>query len=190
MCLLQSNTILSSSSSLFTFLVSLCVLNEKFTWLKLSSVLLCMVGTIIVSLADASSSGFVYNAGWGDLLCLVSALLYAFYSTLIRKNLPDEASGEGKASTALFFGYLGLFNALLLTPVALIVHFTGIETFHRLSPMQLGLILCKGALCPHISSWIVCEHCSVYHLHLLFSSFLSGEWWSTLRGTFGCRSVW
>ncbi|KAI9116097.1 hypothetical protein K1719_013027 [Acacia pycnantha] len=43
-----SNTILSSASSLFTFLVSLAFLGEKFTWIKLFGVLLCMGGTIIV----------------------------------------------------------------------------------------------------------------------------------------------
>ncbi|KAL3346452.1 hypothetical protein AABB24_025075, partial [Solanum stoloniferum] len=50
-----SNTILSSSSSLFTFLVSLVFLGEVFTWVKLFSVLLCMGGTIIVSLGDSKS---------------------------------------------------------------------------------------------------------------------------------------
>jgi len=142
---LQSNTILSSSSSLFTFLFSLALLNEQFKWSKLVSVLLCMVGTIVVTLADSTEVGGSFRrAGWGDILCLFSALAYALYSTLLRKRLPDEEAGEGKASTALFFGYLGLFNALLLAPVALVVHFTGVEPFHRLTLSQVGLIVGKG----------------------------------------------
>ena len=104
-----------------------------------------MTGTIIVTLADSTEAGgSFWRAGWGDFLCLVSALSYALYSTLLRKRLPDEDAGEGKASTALFFGYLGLFNALFLGPVALIVHLTGVETFHRLTPSQIGLIIGKG----------------------------------------------
>ncbi|KAG6403151.1 hypothetical protein SASPL_135368 [Salvia splendens] len=50
-----SNTILSSASSLFTFLVALVLLGEKFAWLKLISVLLCMGGVIIVSLGDSGA---------------------------------------------------------------------------------------------------------------------------------------
>uniref|UniRef100_A0A7C8Z8B8 EamA domain-containing protein n=1 Tax=Opuntia streptacantha TaxID=393608 RepID=A0A7C8Z8B8_OPUST len=48
-----SNTILSTSSSLFTFLLSLAFLGEKFSWVKLIGVLLCMGGTIIVSFGDS-----------------------------------------------------------------------------------------------------------------------------------------
>ncbi|CDY34916.1 BnaA01g32470D [Brassica napus] len=53
-----SNTILSSASSLFTFLVSLLFLGERFTWLKLFSVLLCMSGTIILPDDDERSGSF------------------------------------------------------------------------------------------------------------------------------------
>lgn len=150
-----SNTILSSASSLFTFLLSLALLNEKFKWTKLVSVLLCMVGTITVTLADSTEIGGSFKrAGWGDVLCLFSASVYALYSTLIRKRLPDEEAGEGKASTALFFGYLGLFNALLLGPVALILHFTGLETFHQLTLSQFGLIIGKGLLDNVLSDYL------------------------------------
>ncbi|KAG0570345.1 hypothetical protein KC19_6G155300 [Ceratodon purpureus] len=150
-----SNTILSSASSLFTFLFSLALLNEKFKWTKLLSVFLCMIGTIIVTLADSTGSEGVYKkAWWGDILCLFSALVYALYSTLLRKRLPDEEAGEGKASTALFFGYLGLFNAILLGPVALILHFTGLETFRRLTLSQVGLIVGKGLLDNVLSDYL------------------------------------
>eukprot|EP00250_Pteridium_aquilinum_P016639 c23212_g1_i1 orf=583-1869(-) len=140
-----SNTILSSTSSLFTFFMSLRFLKEKFAWVKLLSVLLCMAGTIVVSLSDSvGSTSVAKNQVWGDLLCLVSACFYAVYTTLIKKKLPDEVQGEEEASTALFFGYLGLFNGLLLLPVMLLLHFTGVEPLHRLSALQYGLIIAKG----------------------------------------------
>jgi len=133
----------------------LALLNEQFKWSKLVSVLLCMVGTIVVTLADSTEVGGSFRrAGWGDILCLFSALAYALYSTLLRKRLPDEEAGEGKASTALFFGYLGLFNALLLAPVALVVHFTGVEPFHRLTLSQVGLIVGKGLLDNVLSDYL------------------------------------
>ena len=96
-----------------------------FTWLKLISVLLCIAGTIIVSLADSGSTLNVIatNPLLGDFLSIVSAGLYAVYITLIRKKLPDEKDGQGQVSMAQFLGFLGLFNILFFLPVALVLNF-------------------------------------------------------------------
>ncbi|CAN6173306.1 unnamed protein product [Urochloa humidicola] len=151
-----SNTILSSTSSLFTFLVALVFLGETFTWLKLVSVLLCMGGTIIVSLADSSSTvnAIATNPLLGDFLSIVSAGCYAIYITLIRKRLPDEKEGEGKVSMAQFLGFLGLFNMLFFLPVALVLNFAKLEPFHRLTWEQVGLIVGKGLLDNVLSDYL------------------------------------
>lgn len=151
---MQSNTILSSTSSLFTFLVSLLFLGEKFTWVKLVSVLLCMAGTIIVSLGDSENSSSVSatasNPLLGDILSLASAGLYAVYITLIRKKLPDDDGKNGDASMAQFLGFLGLFNLIIFLPVALILHFTKLEPFYRLTLKQFCLIVGKGMHLSHV----------------------------------------
>ncbi|XP_058755540.1 uncharacterized vacuolar membrane protein YML018C [Vicia villosa] len=151
-----SNTILSSASSLFTFLVSLAFLGERFTWLKLCSVLLCMGGTIVVSLGDSKSGlrTVASNPLLGDIFALSSAGLYAVYITLIRKKLNDEDGKNGEASMAQFLGFLGLFNALLFLPVALILNFTKTEPFHMLTLKQLGLIIGKGLLDNVLSDYL------------------------------------
>ncbi|WOL12015.1 thiamine-repressible mitochondrial transport protein THI74-like [Canna indica] len=151
-----SNTILSSTSSLFTFLVALAFLGETFTWLKLISVLLCMGGTIIVSLADSNTavSAIATNPLLGDILSLLSAGLYAVYITLIRKKLPDEEKGEGQASTAQFLGFIGLFNLFIFLPVALLLNFTRLEPFHKLSWNQFGLIVGKGLMDNVLSDYL------------------------------------
>lgn len=151
-----SNTILSSASSLFTFLVSLAFLGEKFTWLKLFSVLLCMGGTIIVSLGDSQSglSAIASNPLLGDIFALVSAALYAVYITLIRKKLPDDDERSGSPSMAQFLGFLGLFNLILFFPVALILHFTKLEPFDVLTWQQVGLIIGKGLLDNVLSDYL------------------------------------
>jgi solute carrier family 35 protein F5 len=131
---------------MFTFLVSLQFLGERFTWLKLASVSLCMAGTIIVSLGDSwkGESSTTSHPFWGDLICLLSAMFYAGYTALLRVKIPDEDDEKGKVSTALVFGYLGFFNAVLVAPIALLLYFTGLEPFHRLTWTQFGLILAKG----------------------------------------------
>ncbi|XP_066376152.1 uncharacterized vacuolar membrane protein YML018C-like [Miscanthus floridulus] len=151
-----SNTILSSTSSLFTFLVALVFLGETFTWLKLISVLLCMGGTIIVSLADSSSSvnAIATNPLLGDFLSIVSAGLYAVYITLIRKKLPDEKEGQGQVSMAQFLGFLGLFNMLFFLPVALVLNFAKLEPFHKLTWEQVGLVVGKGLIDNVLSDYL------------------------------------
>lgn len=144
---MQSNTILSSTSSLFTFLMSLAFLGEMFTWVKLISVLLCMGGTIIVSLGDSEtgSSSIALNPFLGDILALLSATFYSIYITLIRKYLPDDDNGRnGSVSMAQFLGFLGLFNCLIFLPVVLILNFMKLEPFNMLTWKQFGLIVGKG----------------------------------------------
>ncbi|XP_076959473.1 thiamine-repressible mitochondrial transport protein THI74-like [Bidens hawaiensis] len=154
-----SNTILSSASSLFTFLVSLVFLGEKFTWIKLTSVLLCMGGTIIVSLGDSktATTATASNAALGDVLALVSSAFYAIYITLIRKKLPDEDNDDdktAKVSMAQFLGFLGLFNLIIFSPVVLILHLTNIESFRTITLKQLGLIVGKGLLDNVLSDYL------------------------------------
>ncbi|KAL1211923.1 hypothetical protein V5N11_023901 [Cardamine amara subsp. amara] len=151
-----SNTILSSASSLFTFLVSLIFLGEKFTWLKLFSVLLCMSGTIIVSMGDSesNSSAVAKNPLLGDILSLVSAALYAVYITLIRKKLPDDDERNGRVSMAQFLGFLGLFNFFIFLPPALILNFTKRERFNTLTLKQFGLVVGKGLLDNVLSDYL------------------------------------
>lgn len=150
-----SNTILSSASSLFTFVVALAFLGEKFSWVKLISVLLCMAGTIIVSLGD-STTGLrtASNPLLGDILALVSAAFYAVYITLIRKKLPDDDGKSGQVSMAQFLGFLGLFNLLIFLPVALILNFTKLEPFDVLNWKQFGLIVGKGLLDNVLSDYL------------------------------------
>ncbi|KQK17180.1 uncharacterized vacuolar membrane protein YML018C [Brachypodium distachyon] len=151
-----SNTILSSTSTLFTFLVALVFLGETFTWVKLISVLLCIGGTIIVSLADSGTTlnAIATNPLLGDFLSIVSAGLYAVYITLIRKKLPDEKEGQGQVSMAQFLGFLGLFNMLFFLPVALVLNFAKLEPFHRLTWEQVGLIVGKGLLDNVLSDYL------------------------------------
>ncbi|XP_056170422.1 uncharacterized vacuolar membrane protein YML018C-like [Syzygium oleosum] len=150
-----SNAILGSASSLFTYLISLAFLGEKFAWVKLISVLLCMGGTIIVSVGDSGSDSSpratATNPLLGDILALVSTALGAVYVTLIRKKLRDDDDDDddekqGQASMVQFLGYLGLFNLLIFLPVALVLNFAKLEPFTYLTWEQVGLIVGKGLL--------------------------------------------
>lgn len=140
-----------------TFNLSLKYTTVTFTWLKLASVLLCMGGTIIVSLGDSQSETTLKTASnplLGDVLSLVSAGLYAVYITLIRKKLPDDDETTGKPSMAQFLGFLGLFNLVIFLPVALIIKFTKVEPFHLRNWKEVSMIVAKGLLDNVLSDYL------------------------------------
>eukprot|EP00889_Picochlorum_renovo_P008565 jgi/Picre1/35595/NNA_003056.t1 len=97
-----SNTILSSASSLFTFLFSVLMLSERFTYFKLSCILALMVGTGMVTYSDATSHGTQSSSSslFGDILCLISAVLYGLYTVNIRKQI--EGDDEAVPMTLFF----------------------------------------------------------------------------------------
>jgi drug/metabolite transporter (DMT)-like permease len=53
---ITSNTILSSTSSLFTFGLSVLLLHERFTARKLMCILACIAGTALVTLSDVEGT--------------------------------------------------------------------------------------------------------------------------------------
>ena len=92
-----------------------------------------------MGLSDSSSGGT--NTLGGDALCLASAAIYGVYSTLLRKRLKD-----GEHSNMLFFGYIGLFNALFVLPalVGVIAVRKGGADYQKISGSILGLTVQKG----------------------------------------------
>ena len=67
-----SNTIISTTSSLWTFLFSTLYGLEQFTWLKMLGLVLSVGGTIMVGLSDENSGRDTIA---GDLLCIFAAIM-------------------------------------------------------------------------------------------------------------------
>ncbi|KDO19210.1 hypothetical protein SPRG_15653 [Saprolegnia parasitica CBS 223.65] len=129
-----SSTIISSTSAMFTFALSIYFLGEKFTWPKLAGVALCMIGNSCTVFNDSTGSGS--EGVWGDILALVGAIMYGVYTTAIRFKIPDET----KVSICLFFGLLGVVNAVGLLPFVLAFHYTDVESLSDLTGKIIGLI--------------------------------------------------
>lgn len=95
-----SNTLISSTSVLFTYLLSVALLSERYTLRKLGCIALLILGTAGVALADELASPDAAAARGsllGDALCLLSALLYGTYTVAIRRMLgEDETVRRGR----------------------------------------------------------------------------------------------
>jgi len=119
----SSNTILSSTSGLFTLLLSAALRVESFTIPKFTGVLVSFGGVVLVSLTDSRNSGD--ESLWGDLLAIFSAITYAIYVTLFKKAVKNEERVEN----TVFLGFMGFFNMLLIWPVLAIFSAAGFEKF-------------------------------------------------------------
>eukprot|EP00761_Pharyngomonas_kirbyi_P009773 gb/GECH01009791.1/.p1 GENE.gb/GECH01009791.1/~~gb/GECH01009791.1/.p1 ORF type:complete len:489 (+),score=116.15 gb/GECH01009791.1/:1-1467(+) len=119
----SSNTILSNTSSLFTFILAVFFLrSEKFSVIRFFSVFFTISGVVLVSFSDHSDGN---DQLIGDILALSSAFMYAVYTVVLKKQIPHER----QLSMPMFFGILGCFNFLLLLPLFPILHLTGVESF-------------------------------------------------------------
>ena len=159
-----SQTILSSTSSFFTLLVGYLYHIEKINTNKIVGIMLSFGGVLIVTRIDSSDSSHLPEGStpllvlWGNLLALSGALIYGIYTILLKHKITKENSTtERVLDTHLFFGFVGLSCLLLLWPVIIILHFTGVEVFEiPLGAHVLGL-LTMNALITFISDFCWCK---------------------------------
>ncbi|CAG9766441.1 unnamed protein product [Ceutorhynchus assimilis] len=134
--------ILLSSSSIFVLILAGIYSSgnaDKFTISKLIAVLLSFIGIVLVNMSDIKLET---NIPLGTVLTLSSALCYAIYLVFLKRSLQNEE----KIDIPMFFGFVGLFNTLLLWPVFLFLHATKIETFEWPTKEQMTLILVNGLM--------------------------------------------
>ena len=129
------STVLSTTSCVWTFLLSLVFLGERFSWVKVAGVTLTLGGASIVALEGGGTA-----AWWGIALSLLSAVAYGCYTTAIRRLAPDG----GGVRLQLLFGFIGVFCACTLGPLTGTLHATGVMRVPPLNGGLMGLILTKG----------------------------------------------
>ena len=135
----SSNTILSTTSGLFTFLLGIFFLRDKFHLAKLLALLISFGGVVMISLADASSSSEDGHEGvLGDLLSLFGALMYATYTVVMRVLIPED---DSRVSMFMLFGIMGVVNIVCLWPFFFVLHFSGVEPFELPHGSTLGALL-------------------------------------------------
>ncbi|XP_064598428.1 solute carrier family 35 member F5-like [Liolophura sinensis] len=133
--------VLSSTSGFFTLILAAIYPTsnaDKFTLSKLVAVLVSIAGVILVSLSDKQFSEL--DIPVGALWALLGAMLYAFYLVVLRRKVDHE----DKIDIPMFFGFVGLFNALLIWPGFLILHYTKTEEFQWPSKQQWLYVCVNG----------------------------------------------
>lgn len=142
--------LLSSLSAFFTLVLAAMFPSapaDRFSISKLLAVLVSISGVILVCFADIHVEGAVPS---GAIWALCSAIFYAIYLVLLKK----KAENEDRLDIAMFFGFVGLFNFLLLWPGFLILHYTGREPFEWPNREQWVFLCVNGIVGTVLSEFL------------------------------------
>lgn len=134
--------LLSSSSSLFTLILSALFPSnqtDRFTLSKLVAVCMSICGLVLVSLSDLNVES---HFPFGAILSLISAFSYAAYLVFLRRRVDHE----DKMDIPLFFGFVGLFNLVLLWPLFFFLHYSSWENFEWPTKHQWLFLLLNGLI--------------------------------------------
>lgn len=109
-----TNTVLSSTTAIFTFIFSLVILQDPFRRRSFFAVMLSFSGCVVVSTQtpENTAEGAVTNSYLGDALALASAAMFACASVLLSKVAPEDMEVN------VYMGVNGLF-ALTVAPCLL-----------------------------------------------------------------------
>lgn len=149
-----SQTILSSTSSFFTLLVGSLAKTETFNKIKVFGLLLSFIGVILITKTDSENVSHdlqrtKLSIFIGNLLALTGALLYGIYTTLLKYKIKHES----RINMKVFFGFVGIFNLILLWPTLIIFDITNIEKFELPKANSVLLILFINCLITFISDF-------------------------------------
>ena len=139
---LTTNTILSSSSPLFTFIFGLLVLRQRFLWLSGLGVLGAIGGGALTALFKPTLPGkesTELDSLTGKVLAVGGAVVFGLVNTLMRKWLKEEKH------TDTLFGLIGVISIVIAGPVLAVAHFSRVEVF-MLPPEDCWWIMSLNAL--------------------------------------------
>ncbi|EXJ84490.1 hypothetical protein A1O3_05158 [Capronia epimyces CBS 606.96] len=154
-----STTILTSTSSFWTLLIGALTGTEKFTWRKFCGVLGSLVGIMLISRVDLTKSADdeiplppddqfpdkpPSELALGDALALLSAIIYGVYTITLKKS--TMKASPRSLNMPLFFGLVGTFNLVLLFPMFLVLHYTGLERFELPPSRWIWTILLTNSI--------------------------------------------
>ncbi|KAJ1106154.1 hypothetical protein NDU88_003557 [Pleurodeles waltl] len=105
----------------FVFLLSWIVLKDRFMGVRIVAVILSITGIVMLAYAD----GFHSDSIMGVALAVAAASTSALYKVLFKLLIGAVKLGEASA----FLTMLGVLNAVFLSWVPVLLHFTHVETW-------------------------------------------------------------
>lgn len=136
-------TAIYNCSAFTAYAFAIPLLNEKFSWLKASSVVIAIAGVFIVAYSgtdsvpktDGDKPLYPYRF-WGNLIILIGAILYGYYEVLYKKYtcIPDHLSKVITPRRQMTFanfimGLFGIYTFIILSLGILLAQVFHIHNF-------------------------------------------------------------
>lgn len=149
----QSATIISCSSSFFTLIIGAYFGVERFALSKLGPLLISACGIALITSQDGREVTAPSFAMLGNTFAFGSAILYGFYTTLLKRQVGDERN----LNTKLFFGFVGVYTLLGLWPMVYLLDYFNIEKFALPPSPKIWWLLCLNGVVIIISDfcWVL-----------------------------------
>lgn len=137
-----TNTVLSSTSTVFTFVFSLMICREPFRWLSFASAVLSFAGCAIVAMSAPQTldKSAVVNSNLGDALTVLAAAMFALGSVLLRKFAPEDLD------LSAYMGTTGLLAACAAPALLFGAHVAGVESWEAPPQRVLAALTLNAAL--------------------------------------------
>ena len=142
---------------LFTLIIGALFRVETITTQKVLALVVSIVGLYLITVSsaaandDTNNDAVAHSNAWiGNLMALLSAVVYGLYTTLLKVCIGDN---ESRINMYLFFGFVGLFNIILLWPVITLFNYIGVETFELPGSLHVWVIVLANAATTIISDF-------------------------------------
>ncbi|WPK24557.1 hypothetical protein PUMCH_001836 [Australozyma saopauloensis] len=133
-------TAIYNCSAFTAYAFAIPILNEKFSWLKASSVVIAVSGVFIVAYSGADSEDlndqYPYRL-WGNIFITIGAILYGYYEVIYKKyvciadHLSKVITARRQVTFANFaMGLISIITFITLVPLLFLLDITKVKTFN------------------------------------------------------------
>ena len=163
-----ANTAIYEAATAFVFILSVPILGERVTLIKVLSLTVSISGVCLVSIfpsvAATNNTVIIGNlsnisngsahpiptasdpTALGYCLVIVSTVIYSLYEVLYKRLATSQRDTAPIMNTVRMLGLIGIWYMILIAPFLLIAHFTGLERFELPSTRVALLILLSSVL--------------------------------------------
>jgi drug/metabolite transporter (DMT)-like permease len=142
----SNQTILATSSSVFSLIIGVICKIEKFTFSKVISVSCSIFGIILITFSTTAISTETLKLStenFGNLLALIGAFSYSCFLTLLRIKLGEQTDSE---NDSLLYGYIGFTTLIGTVPVLMVYDFFGWEKLTLPTNKKILIMLLSSSL--------------------------------------------
>lgn len=152
LCILESlqftsasnQTVIGTTSSIFTLFIGIYFKFDKFTLKKLFCIIGSLLGVFLINFSESRKESSHDNNKFepknpflGNCIALMGAIMYACYLVLMKMKC---GMGDKTTNERQLFGYVGIITIILGAPILFLVDLFGIEPFEFPPPNMTTLI--------------------------------------------------